>query len=475
MKPPHQKFRLFLLATILSMISTFKINAQPPLFDQWESNMTTWGDHWGIYLQTYDPPTNGGMYEHNGIYYDGQRVFFQIANYTGQAEPWNTHAQEAEHVYRVYLDNRTNYNGTIPWFVQGWRRFSHGIAMDAERTAGPISVEGVLRIRDNGSYANVLTSSYTAGWYYERRSREMAYMISAHVNAEKFGYERQEEALAIYIAMAMKHLDEWITETYASPDSHRLSPFMVGLTAEALIEFYEWEIANERDPSVLFTHPSVTYTPTRTVPEALQQVAYHMRYTATVESGDNAGKSMWVEDMSGYSYATWGDEGGTGYSALRYESINSASPAPALNLLICPLYAWVFKQTGDLDYINIGDKLWEAGVATTNVGWNTKTFNQNYRWSFDYIKWRNEGMQALNIDEVEESEINIYPNPATNTFTINLKNETLKKVIVYNQLGQQIKKATTNEVNISNLSNGIYFVRITSQSGNVITKKLIKK
>ncbi|MCF6351829.1 MAG: hypothetical protein L3J06_02355, partial [Cyclobacteriaceae bacterium] len=252
MKQLHQKFRL-LFSIIILLTFIAKVNAQPPLFDQWESNMTTWGDHWGIYLQTYDPPTNGGMNEQQGTYYDGQRVFFQIADYTGQAEPWNTHAQEAERVYRAYLDNRFNYNGTIPWFVQGYRRFSHGIVMDAQRTADPSSVEGVLRMRDNGSYANVLTSSYTALWYNERRSREMAYMISAHINAEKFGHPRQEEALAQYIAMAMKHLDEWITETYVNPE-HRLAPFMVALTSEALIEFYEWEVANDRDPSALFTH-----------------------------------------------------------------------------------------------------------------------------------------------------------------------------------------------------------------------------
>jgi len=219
-------------------------------------------------------------------------------------------------------------------------------------------------------------------------------MISAHINAEKFDLPRQEEALAHYVTMSMKHLDEWITETYVDP-THRLSPFMIGLTAEALIEFYEWEVANGRDPSALFTHPAVAYNPTRTISEALTQVAYHMRYTATVESGINAGKLMWVEDMGGSS-PSWDDTGGTGYSALRYESINGARPAPALNLLVAPLYAWAFKQTGEMDYINIGDKLWEAGVATTNIGWNTKTYNQNYRWSFNYVTWRSEGFEDLN-------------------------------------------------------------------------------
>ncbi|MCF6226118.1 MAG: hypothetical protein L3J22_07460 [Xanthomonadales bacterium] len=391
MKKLKIKLKKLLSAIAITFVFTLVANAQPPLFDEWESNMTTWGDHWGVYLQeTYEPPTNPEILdEAGGIYYDAQRIYFQIADYTGQSEPWNTYAQEAESIYRVYLDARWNYNNTIPYFVHGWRRFSHGIMMDAQRTADPISVVGVTRLRDNGAYAYVLTSSSTSGWYYERLSREIAYMISAHINAEKFGLPRQQEALALYITMAMNHLDEWITETYAGP-THRLSPFMVGLTAEALIEYYEWEVENERNPEDLFAHPAVTYTPTRTITQALQQVAYHMRYTATVESGVNTDKLMWVEDVGGTSYP-FNDEGGTGYSALRYESINASMPAPDLSLLIAPLYAWVFKQTGEVDYINIGDKLWEGGVALGSVGWNTKIYNQSYRWSFDYVKWRSEG------------------------------------------------------------------------------------
>ncbi|MCF6306363.1 MAG: T9SS type A sorting domain-containing protein [Flavobacteriaceae bacterium] len=472
----YQKLRQFLTVATILFISTFKTNAQPPLFNQWETNMTTWGDYWGVYLETYDPPTNGGMNEQNGIYYDAQRIYFQIADYTGQEEPWNTHAQEAERVYRVYLDARFNYNGTIPWYVHGWRRFSHGIMTDAQRTGDAISVEGVVRMRDNGAFANVLTTSYRESWHSERRSREIAYMVSSHINAEKFGHARQQEALAHYVTMSMRHLDEWITETYVDP-IHRLAPFMVALTAEALIEFYEWEIENGRDPSVLFTHPSVLYNPTRTITEALTEVAHHMRYTATVESGINIGKLMWVDDMGG-SNPNWNDEGGSGYSALRYESINNANPAPVLNMLIAPLYAWVFKQTTDIDYINIGDKLWEAGVATTNIGWNTKIYNQNYRWSFDYVKWRNEGMQILNINEVTENGITIYPNPVREILTVNNKGQVFKSYKIYNTIGQVVQFSSSfndSKINISPLTSGIYFVKITSQSGKTVTKKIVKE
>ncbi len=478
MKYLNQSIQQLLLAVAIILIFSFKINAQPPLFDQWESNMTEWGNHWGVYLQTYDPPTDGGMYENNGIYYDAQRIYFQIADYTGQAEPWNTHAQEAERVYRAYLDNRFNYNGTIPWYVQGYRRFSHGIMMDAERTEDPSSIEGVLRMRDNGAFANILgfDSATTARMYYERKSREVAYLISAHINAEKFGLPRQEEVLALFVTMAMNHLEQWITETYYDVDAnrHRLAPFMVGLTAEALIEYYEWEVENQRDPSALFSHPTVIQypTPTRSIPEALQQVAYHMRYTATVESGVNAGKPMWVEDVGGTSYP-FNDEGGTGYSALRYESINNARPSPTLSLLIAPLYAWVFKHTGEIDYINIGDKLWEGGVALANVGWNTKTYNQNYRWSFDYIKWRNEGM-VLSVAGIKDAnKISAYPNPVKNVLIINNLEQPIESYKIHTINGQVIQSdslVTKNQVNTSSLTPGVYLLEFIANQKTAIIK-----
>ncbi len=76
-------------------------------------------------------------------------------------------------------------------------------------------------------------------------------------------------------------------------------------------------------------------------------------------------------------------------------------------------------------------------------------------------------------DESLNNSIIITPNPTTNTFTIDLKDEILEKAIIYNQLGQQTKEITINEIDISNVANGIYLVKITSQSGKTAVKKLI--
>jgi len=86
-----------------------------------------------------------------------------------------------------------------------------------------------------------------------------------------------------------------------------------------------------------------------------------------------------------------------------------------------------------------------------------------------------EYLSPLSINsEGFDTAISIFPNPTSDTFMIDLKGETLEKVIFYNQLGQKIKEVTSNEVDVSKLSNGIYFVKITSESGKTATKKIIK-
>ena len=73
----------------------------------------------------------------------------------------------------------------------------------------------------------------------------------------------------------------------------------------------------------------------------------------------------------------------------------------------------------------------------------------------------------------------VYPNPAQNKLTISSinKNITNYKLAVYNSLGKQIKKTSISNNNttifISDLSNGIYFVKLYNESHS-LTKSFVK-
>ena len=73
------------------------------------------------------------------------------------------------------------------------------------------------------------------------------------------------------------------------------------------------------------------------------------------------------------------------------------------------------------------------------------------------------------------SEFKMYPNPVSNgKLFITSSTDLEKQVTIYNTLGQQVlqTKTITEAINVSNLSKGTYFVKITEE-GNSVTKKLI--
>jgi Flp pilus assembly pilin Flp len=80
---------------------------------------------------------------------------------------------------------------------------------------------------------------------------------------------------------------------------------------------------------------------------------------------------------------------------------------------------------------------------------------------------------VLSSNSFSLSQFNIYPNPTKDQFTIQLQEGVqLKKVCIYNQLGQFITSSTVNSMNTQSLSKGIYFVQIETTNGKA-TKKLI--
>lgn len=73
-------------------------------------------------------------------------------------------------------------------------------------------------------------------------------------------------------------------------------------------------------------------------------------------------------------------------------------------------------------------------------------------------------------------DVNIYPNPNKGQFTINLP-ETACDIVVVNSLGQTVHHTAASgmtTLNVENLSEGVYFVTVKSESG-VKTRKFIKE
>ena len=78
------------------------------------------------------------------------------------------------------------------------------------------------------------------------------------------------------------------------------------------------------------------------------------------------------------------------------------------------------------------------------------------------------------VEENIETANYVYPNPVKDVLTITSDN--VKQVVMYNSLGQIVKTVEANEnnmkINVSDLQNGMYFVNIIDNAGNVTTNKV---
>lgn len=81
---------------------------------------------------------------------------------------------------------------------------------------------------------------------------------------------------------------------------------------------------------------------------------------------------------------------------------------------------------------------------------------------------------TVGISENNETGTAIYPNPATDVLNVVSENN-INKVEIFNVQGQMVKAAgNVNTLSISDLTDGVYFVKVTTDKGTA-THKLIKK
>jgi len=87
------------------------------------------------------------------------------------------------------------------------------------------------------------------------------------------------------------------------------------------------------------------------------------------------------------------------------------------------------------------------------------------------------GTGDLSTPDYSKAELKIHPNPAEDFVSVQLPSEIeVENISVYNIIGQQLISTTSTEnIEISDLSYGTYFIRITDKNGGITTKKMLKK
>jgi len=300
----------------LVLCTLFMAACAAPL-DVWKSEMVSEG-------QRFCNESEGDWW-----YYDPARVYYQIADFTGDKK-WERCAERAVAFYRdgYLLQNKFK--------VPAHNTFPHGLYMHYRRTGDAQSKEAVIMLAQHAAFANDYPAEWTKS---SESSREVAYILQTKLLARKLGFSDavQERLIQRLADQAIGHYEEW----FIRRDAPFIRPFMAGLTAEALIMWYE----ETKDPRVV-----------PVLAAGAEYMATHMM--------DSNGIFQYTDRKMPH--------GGT-------------EPAEDLNWLVVPLYGFLYAETGDPKYKAWGDKALAGGT------WNSfnsfKQFNQAYRWSFDYVRY----------------------------------------------------------------------------------------
>lgn len=80
-------------------------------------------------------------------------------------------------------------------------------------------------------------------------------------------------------------------------------------------------------------------------------------------------------------------------------------------------------------------------------------------------------------EEVYADQISIYPNPVTNFVSIETGDLNIEAISIYNLQGQEIitMEGSNSQIDVSNLSTGLFLVSFATRNGERIQKKLMKK
>jgi len=130
---------------------------------------------------------------------------------------------------------------------------------------------------------------------------------------------------------------------------------------------------------------------------------------------------------------------------------------------------WVQEEVDLSDYIGMSDIRFKFRLVSDN-------YEEEAGFSFDDFQIFTDGFSDVGLDKYSEKDFNIYPNPANSEISIYAAGQNnIKAIHIYNNLGQLItfndNTSLKTTVNISDYENGIYFVKIATNSNQIITKK----
>jgi predicted outer membrane repeat protein len=133
---------------------------------------------------------------------------------------------------------------------------------------------------------------------------------------------------------------------------------------------------------------------------------------------------------------------------------------------------FTLKKSAFVAYDTGTNSVPEISLPTQDKAGNLRIVNQTVdRGAFEYKSYR--VMRTTNITDFK-NDLLVFPNPVNDILNIETETE-ISSVEIYNAQGQKVKRATSKQVDLSNLKSGVHILEIRSSDGQTIKKKFIKK
>jgi hypothetical protein len=252
--------------------------------------------------------------------YDGQMGAFHVLDYSNNSATWNPRIQRFHEEYLHYVNTIANPDGKIQQFLNHNAGFLEDVLRSTSRA--PVSAQAIIDITANSGY---MTSDFGDPLNTQEFSREVAYALETLISFQRAGNTLSGAQITrrhTLIGYLKGHLAIWAnnTGTYCRP-------FMAAISCRTAIMYY--------------THVSQDA-------DIITKVAALADYLWTTCWRENSG--AWGPGQS----FTYTDR--TGFDA------EDGNTQPDLNAIICPLYAWLWYQTGVQIHRDRHDAIFTGGI-----------------------------------------------------------------------------------------------------------------
>ena len=215
-----------------------------------------------------------------------------------------------------------------------------------------------------------------------------------------------------------------------------------------------------------------------------------------IGTGENI-QIEWAVDFSGMAYlSVYGtNDCGDGEVSDNLEVTVSELPAPEVmgDVMVCNdeeyIYATSDNAGSTYEWTVLGGDIISPSTTTSEITVLWTTIGPGYIYVTEISAESCIGMSdTLNVEIDEctgigdniDHNLNVYPNPARNHITIDIKvkDESSLDLMIVNQMGQMVyfqnitKNSTSHKINIQEFPTGLYFIKIITSSGSVYKSKL---